>query len=405
MEVVSRCSGLLRRACEGAIFFDYDAAMTPHPVTLHDVPTPALVLDRARLARNLDRMSARARAAGIDLRPHMKTAKSARVAELATAGHSGGITVSTLAEAAYFLDRGVRDITYAVCMVPSRLDQAAALQQRGARLSLITDDAAVVRALDARAQALGARCRVLIEVDSGKRRTGVAWDGPALMDIARAIHAAPSLELGGVLTHAGHSYDCTSIDQVKQVAEDERRAVVTAADRLRSAGFACETVSAGATPTAVHAASFDGLTEIRPGVYMFFDLAQLGRGSCSADDLALSVLCTVISHQREHGHIIVDAGGLALSKDTSAGDVVPDAGYGWVVDVASQARIGDLRVSRADQEHGFVQGSAIPYDALPVGSRVRILPNHACITAAAHGSYVVVDGTQVVDRWDRVNGW
>lgn len=350
-------------------------------------------------------MSARARAAGVDLRPHLKTAKSAEVAALATAGHSGGITVSTLAEASYFLDHGFRDMTYAVCMVPARVAEAAALARRGARLGLLVDSVAAVHALDARAHALGASFRVLIEIDSGEHRTGVACDSPLVLDIARALGAARSLELGGVLTHAGQSYACTSVAAVKEVADKERRAVVHAAERLRSAGHACATVSAGSTPTAVHAGSFAGLTEIRPGVYMFFDLAQLGRGSCRMDDLALSVLATVISHQPAHQRLIIDAGGLALSKDTSAHAFIPDAGYGWIVDAETCERISDLRVAVADQEHGYVEGSSIPYDELPIGSKVRVLPNHACMTAAAYPAYAVVQGDEVVDHWGRVNGW
>lgn len=405
---------------------------------LCDLPTPALVLDRARLERNTRFMSSRARDAGVDLRPHLKTAKSAEVAALATAGHSGGITVSTLTEAAYFVERGFTDITYAVCMVPARLEAAARLQARGARLTLLTDDVQTARALCDRAAALGAEFGVLIEIDSGEHRTGVAEEGPELLEIAQCLTDGSHVELAGVLTHGGHAYGCDSIAAIKQVAEDERRAVVDAAGRLRQAGYACSVVSAGSTPTAVHGESFDGLSEIRPGVYTFFDLAQVGLRSCEPGDIAISVLATVISHQPAHDRIVIDAGGLALSKDTSAGALVPDAGYGWVCDHRSAERIGDLRVALADQEHGYVEGSEIPYDALPIGSVVRVLPNHACMTAAAYDRYAVIDSREkpdpvdapdaepvviartpaepvvisrtpaepvVISWWDRVNGW
>ncbi len=372
---------------------------------VHELKTPALLVDRGRLIGNTRMMAERARAAGVNLRPHMKTAKSADIARLATAGHSGAITVSTLAEAGYFLDHGFSDITYAVCMVPSKLDEAARLQARGARLTLITDNAEVVAALDARAAELGADFAVLVEIDSGEHRTGVDADEPAVLDIARALDRAERLRLAGVLTHGGHSYAARSVAAIREVADEERRAVVGAARRLREAGFACPTVSAGSTPTAVHAVSFDGLTEIRPGVYMFFDLAQLGRRCCSARDIAVSVLAEVISHRPGHGRIVIDAGGLALSKDTSARDFLGDVGYGWVCDVRTCQRIGDLRVVAADQEHGFVEGSEIPYGDLPIGTRVRVLPNHACMTAAAYRRYAVVDGDEVVAWWERGNGW
>jgi D-serine deaminase-like pyridoxal phosphate-dependent protein len=371
-----------------------------------DLQTPAALVDRARLERNTARMSERAARAGIALRPHVKTAKSAEVARLATRGHDGGITVSTLAEADYFLDRGFADMTYAVCIAPGKLDRVDALADRGARLQLITDDAGVARELARRAPGLRHRLAVVVEIDSGEHRTGVDASSDELLEIAGILDRADGVDLRGVLTHGGHSYGCRSVDEVVRVADEERLAVVRAAGRLRAAGLPCPVVSAGSTPTAVHAASFEGLTEIRPGVYVFFDLAQLGRGSCTADEIALTVLATVISHRPDHNRLIVDAGGLALSKDTSANAFVPDAGYGWVVDPVTQERIGDLRVAAADQEHGFVEGTEIPYARLPIGSRVRIVPNHACMTAAAYDRYYVVDeNAGVVAEWDRAGGW
>jgi len=372
---------------------------------LGEARTPAAVVDLARLKRNTERMGARAERGGVTLRPHMKTAKSARVAELATAGQPGGIAVSTLAEAEYFLEQGYPDIVYAVCLAPSKLDEVAALRRRGARLSVLTDSLEVTDAIAARAAELEVSIPVRIEIDCGGHRTGVRWDGDALVTIARRIHQVDHLELEGVLTHGGHSYQCKTIEETTRVAEQERIAVVRAAERLRSLGLPCPTVSAGSTPTAVHAHSFEGLTEIRPGVYVFYDLAQLGRKCCRSDDLALSVLATVIGQRPEHRRLIVDAGALALSKDTSANDFLPDVGYGWVCDCVSNERIADLRVARVDQEHGYVEGD-IPFRELPVGSRVRILPNHACMTAAGHSEYLVVhDDDRIVETWPRTGGW
>lgn len=373
-------------------------------MSLEALATPALLLDRGRLSRNCERMSRRAAAAGVALRPHLKTAKCAEVANLATAGHPGGITVSTLAEAEYFAGCGFGDLTYAVCITPDRLDRVAALQQASAQVSLITDDPGVATAVAERARVLGARFRLLVEIDSGEHRTGVpAADLPAVVAVARAIAAAPELDLEGVLTHGGHSYACDSVAGIEAIAGQERRAVVDAAAALRQAGLPCPTVSAGSTPTAVHGQHWDGVTELRPGVYTFFDLAQLGRRCCEASDLALSVLTTVIGHQRGAGRLLVDAGALALSKDTSAAARLPDAGYGWVCD-ANGRRIADLRVAAVDQEHGYVEGS-VPFERLPVGTRLRILPNHACITAACHDRYLVLEGGAVTDTWERCRGW
>ncbi len=375
---------------------------------LDDIGTPALILDRGLLARNCAAMAERMRERGVRLRPHLKTAKSARVAEIATRGQFGGITVSTLAEARYFADQGYRDITYAVGIVPAKLDQVAALAGEGVRLTLILDHLETARAVAERAAALDADFRLLIEVDCGGLRGGVPPDSEELLALGRFLHEQPRLALEGVLTHAGQSYHCNGIEEVRLVAEAERTAVALAAERLRQAGLPVPVVSAGSTPTAVHAASLDGVTEMRPGVYMFFDLDQVGIGSCAMEDIAISVLATVIGHNSRAGRILIDAGALALSKDLSAAAFLPQAGYGLVCGLGSGQAIEGLRVAEVHQEHGLIGATEgpPPYGDLPIGSRLRILPNHACITAAAYPAYQVVDGDlAVVDVWDRTGGW
>jgi D-serine deaminase-like pyridoxal phosphate-dependent protein len=373
---------------------------------LADLPTPALLLERGRLLTNLEAMRARMSARGVALRPHLKTAKSAKVAELATEGAAGGITVSTLREAEYFFDHGFRDITYAVGIVPARLARVAALQDKGATVQILTDNLEAAGAVAQYAEAHGVGFRVLVEIDTGDRRAGVLPDSPDLLEVAGALDAAPGVELLGVLTHAGQSYDCASIAEVRAVADQERDGVVAAAGRLREAGLPCPVVSAGSTPTAVHADDLTGVTEMRPGVYMFFDLDQLVLGSCVHDDLALSVLTSVIGHNRHAGHLLIDAGALALSKDVSATRWRPEVGYGEVCDPVSLTPYPGLFVGSVNQEHGVVPvPDAAVFSQLPVGSQVRVLPNHACMTAAAYDRYHVVEGGAVIDEWDRVNGW
>lgn len=377
-------------------------------MNLDQVKTPALILDRGVLQRNCVAMTARMRDHGVRLRPHLKTAKSARVAQLATEGQFGGVTVSTLAEAAYFADNGFQDITYAVGIVPAKLDAAAALQDRGVRLTLLTDNLEAARAVGEGAAARDRDFRLLIEIDTGGQRAGMDPQSDELLEIGRFIDGHPRLTLEGVLTHAGQSYHCDSIDGVKAVAVQERAGVVGAAERLRAAGLPCPVVSAGSTPTAVHADSLDGVTEMRPGVYVFNDLDQYALGSCAMDDIAVTVLASVIGHNPRNRRILVDAGALALSKDISASEFMSNVGYGLISAAADTRPIDGLYVAEVHQEHGLIAAGAgtPPYDSFPVGTRVRILPNHSCMTAAAHDSYFVVDGgTEVVDRWDRVNGW
>lgn len=376
-------------------------------MNLDQLQTPALLLDRPMLERNLAAMTARMKRHGVALRPHMKTAKSAKIATLATAGNKGGICVSTVAEAEYFAHHGFRDITYALGIVPQKLDRLAKLRAEGVALRLLVDDVANAKAVAARAAALGVSFDTQIEIDSGQNRGGLKPDSPLLAELARTLAASGALNFLGVLTHGGHSYDCRGAADCRRVAEEERAAIVGAAERLAAAGLPCAEVSPGATPTAVHATRLDGVTEMRPGNYMFFDLHQTGIGSCTADEIAVSVLATVVGHNRAHNRILIDAGGLALSKDTGANEPMPGTGYGWVMDLSGKKRIGDLRVGRVSQEHGQIESDApLPFDRLPIGARVRVLPNHSCMTAAAYDHYDVLDGgTEVVDRWDRINGW
>jgi D-serine deaminase-like pyridoxal phosphate-dependent protein len=213
--------------------------------------------------------------------------------------------------------------------------------------------------------------------------------------------------LAGVATHGGHSYKARGAEAIRAVAEQERLSVVEAAERLRDAGHDVPGVSAGSTPTGVHACSGEGLSEFRAGVYMAGDLFQAGLGAQSERDVAGSVLATVISHRREHNQIFLDAGGLALSKDRSTAALTDgDSGYGLVVDLEGEASFGRLIVEGVHQEHGEVRSaSAIPFDRLPIGAKVRILPNHVCMTAAAHGRYVVAEGDRVRAVWEKTGGW
>lgn len=375
--------------------------------TLDDLPTPALILDRAILRRNLKRMSERMAKAGVALRPHLKTAKSVQIGRMATEGHDGRITVSTLAEARYFANGGFKDILYGVGVVPSKLPAIAELRRGGVNLRCVTDNIAVARSI-AEAAKNGNTFSVFIEIDSGGGRAGLPYPAlPGLLDIARVLHQAPGVEFAGVMTHAGHSYHQSTPDGVAAVAEQERLAIVTAAEKIRAAGIPVPIVSGGSTPTAVHSKNFEGITEMRPGVYVFNDLDQEFIGSCGAGDLALSVLASVIGHYPHRNQMLVDAGALALSKDISAQEFHPKVGYGTIADAPAK----DMAVIECSQEHGFVAAAdPMPYGNMPVGTRVRILPNHACITAAAYDKYYVVDsdldgGKSVVEIYDRINGW
>ena len=365
--------------------------------------TPALILDRARLENNAARMRQRASDLKVTLRPHMKTAKSHEVALVGQGGQHGPITVATLNEAEYFAAHGWTDITYAVCIAPQKLDRVAELTAKGIKLGILIDS---LQAAQAVADHPGAH-HVWIEIDCGEDRTGIAASDPALLQIAQCIETAARCTLLGVLTHGGQSYSALDLAEIVQVAEDERIAAVTAARTLRAAGIHCPGVSVGSTPTATHAKHLEGVTEMRPGVYLLGDLFQAGLGSCTEADIACSVLATVISHRRSSNRIIIDSGGLALSKDRSTQDTPFDAGYGRVVDAVTGTPMGDLYVASVHQEHGEVtSASELPWATLPLGTVVRVLPNHICMTAAMYERYHLVSTNgEITGHWGRTNGW
>jgi len=376
---------------------------------LADLDTPTLILDRQRLEINIARISARAHDLGVDLRPHLKTAKCAEVAKLATKGHSGGITVSTLKEAEYFFEHGFGDIAYAVGIAPDKLTRVAALQARGARVSVITDNIDVAREIGVRARSLDANFEVMIELDTGDGRAGTGVESDDLIAVGRVLHQAPGVVLRGVLTHAGQTYGGKDIDSIAAIAEVERAGAVRALERLQAAGLPCPVVSVGSTPAATHARNLDGVSEIRAGVYVFQDVFQAEIGTCAISDIAVSVLATVTGQHPDRGEIVIDAGGLALSKDRSTASAPRDVGFGLVVDSACGDSLPEMYVDRVSQEHGIVKAASgtLPFDRLKPGTRLRVLPNHSCFTAAAYDGYHIVDGAtdKISGHWPRVNGW
>jgi D-serine deaminase-like pyridoxal phosphate-dependent protein len=371
---------------------------------IRDLATPALILDQTRLDANASRMREKVRSLGVALRPHVKTSKSIDVLDAVTDGARAPITVSTLAEARYFFSHGVDDILYAVGIAPVKLPEVADLIRSGCKLRLILDTvdaAAAVREFCIREDL---EIQVLIEIDSDGHRAGVAPDDPLLIEIGRRL--GPSL--AGVMTHAGASYGCRTVEQFEAMSEQERSLTVNAAERLRAAGLYSPVVSIGSTPTLHYARNLDGVTEVRAGVYMFGDLVQAELGTCTADDIAISVLASVIGHNRQHGRVLIDAGFLALSRDRGTADLPVDWGYGAVCDGVTGEMIDGVTVSSTNQEHGIITSreGPIDLDRFPVGGQVRILPNHACATAAAYDRYhVTSDGQTIQAIWERVNGW
>lgn len=372
---------------------------------LHEITTPAAVVDAARLTANCDRMLQRTNRLEVDLRPHVKTHKCVEAARLQLGGTTGPITVSTVAEAEGFAAAGFLDLTYAVPAGPGKLARLARLATGVERLRLVVDHPAAVDAVEASARDHGLELEVMLEIDCGDHRAGINPASEAAVAFARRIVDSPHLRLAGLLTHAGQSYRSRDRASAGRTAEVERSVTVALADRLRETGLDPGTLSVGSTPTVLAAEHLEGINEVRPGNYAFFDVFQATIGSCGVDDISLSVVTEVISVDVARGQVIVDAGALALSVDPGARHVDPDCGFGIPCDLELRP-IDGLRVIKLSQEHGVLRSDGrFDVATLRPGSRLRILPNHSCLTAACHDRLLVADGLSVVDRWNPLRGW
>ncbi|WP_432240115.1 DSD1 family PLP-dependent enzyme [Herbaspirillum robiniae] len=380
-------------------------------ITLQQLDTPAAVIDTARMERNIARMQQRMNALGVRFRPHVKTAKCIEVARAQLAAGATGITVSTLKEAEQFFQAGIGDILYAVTIDPAKLPRALALIRKGCALTLVVDNPAAATALVDFGRAHDCVFAVLIEVDTDGHRSGIGPEEEVLLEVAGILQRGGA-RVAGVMTHAGSSYELNTQEALAALAEQERAGCVRAAQRIRAAGIACDIVSVGSTPTALAAAALEGVTEVRAGVYVFFDLVMHNVGVCAPEDIALSVLATVIGHQPEKGWAILDAGWMAMSRDRGTARQSHDFGYGLPCTIDGRPLTGYV-LSGANQEHGIL--SAVHPEAVnqgehivtrfPIGTRLRILPNHACATGAQYPRYLALSPDGALTQWERFHGW
>ncbi|MEM0953076.1 MAG: alanine racemase [Pseudomonadota bacterium] len=386
----------------------------PGNTAISELSTPCLLLDRAKMRRNIQRLSDHIGGLGGTIRPHVKTHKSINVArEVIAGGNVSGITVSTLKEAEYFFENSIADIFYAVGIAPNKFRTAAQLIKAGCDLKITLDSVEMAEQLAAfAADQVAADADfsfpVLIELDTDGHRSGTDPDSDELLAIGRVLAESAGCELRGVMTHAGESYACDTPESQLAIARQERDRTVLAAERLRSAGMDCPVVSVGSTPTAFAIDDLSGITEVRAGVYTFFDLVMAGIGVCDIDDIAVSVLVSVTGYQKDKGWVITDGGWMAMSRDRGTEKQAVDHGYGVVLD-ADGAPLEGFLVSGANQEHGIISRrdstQPVEFATMPLGSLLRVLPNHACATVGQYDTLHVVDGPDVVARWGRTSGW
>ncbi|WP_207478363.1 alanine racemase [Arenibaculum pallidiluteum] len=348
-------------------------------------PTPRVIVDRARLAGNIRRVQDIADRAGLRLRPHAKTHKSVAIARQQVSAGAVGVTVAKPGEAQVFVEAGIPSVLLAYPVVePFRIDALLeAVRGQGTELLCMADRTEGAIALAAAAARHGMELPVLVKVDVGLGRLGVDPAGPAAVDLAGTIVRAPHLRFGGIMSHAGQAYAAPGRDEVAAIAEEERRTMLAVRDRLLAAGLPVPVVSVGSTPTVLAQRDFGGLTEVRPGNSVFLDGTALRLGIAAAAEVALWVLATVVGHGPRHA--IVDAGSKVLSSDLGAhGSGAP--GYGWAFPVLGGP---PLFVERLSEEHGWLRMDGAPP---PVGSRVAVLPNHACPVANLTDLLTLVGG-------------
>ncbi len=368
-------------------------------VNLPDVATPAFLVDRNIVQRNCDTMREKARASGVAFRPHVKTHKSVEIGRMQHGGAAGPITVSTLAEAELFARDGFRDITYAVPIAPEKLQRTADLAARIDRLSVLIDSERALHAIEEFGSSHGVTFDVFLKIDCGAHRAGVDPENPDSARLAIAMARSENVRFQGLLTHAGHSYHARDAEELARIAAEEAASLTRFRALLAPEGLGETQRSVGSTPTAAIVERFTECDEVRPGNYVFFDAFQSTLGSCAIEDVAVSVLATVIGSYPERNALIVDAGALALSKDTGPEHIIPRFGFGLVCD--ADLRPLPMRIVGLSQEHGKIETKM----HVPVGTRLRILPNHSCLTAAMFDTYHIIDRGRIVDQWRPARGW
>lgn len=347
--------------------------------------TPCLLLDLDRVERNIARMAEIASVAGVSLRPHAKSHKLVPVAYMQVAAGAAGLTVAKISEAEVFVDAGIEDIFVAFPIWGERKWERICALARRARVTVSVDSAAALEGLSKAADANGVELLVRLEVDTGFERCGLASPTESLA-LAKRVAELPGVSLDGLMSFAGHSYDQHDDEGMRAVAQSDAAILLRHAAELREHGITLASISVGGTPTARHAAAIVGVTEVRPGIYALSDRHQVALGWGDIDDCALTVMTTVVSRPTAN-RAVIDGGTKAFSSDLGGDDGL----WGLVVGHP------ELRLARLTEEHGIIE---VPGGvALPIGSRLEVVPNHGCGTLNMHEATVVTRGSRVLDLW------
>jgi len=354
-----------------------------------ELDTPALLVNKPIMLANIDQMAAKAARAGVKLRPHTKTHRTPAIAKIQVSRGAAGITVAKTGEAEVMLAQGLDDIFIANQIVGDKKLLRLREINRKARLAVGVDAEAQVMALASAFRNEPKPIDVLIEIETGEERTGVQNPAEAV-SLARLIARTPGVRLRGVFSHEGHTYSAVSPEQCSSQFADSQATTLAAAEAIRQAGLPVEEVSIGATPSLLHGEILPGITEIRPGTYVFMDAAQ---GQCIGDfsRCALTVLATVISLPSPE-RVVVDAGVKALTSFTRPQGICNTPGYGML------KGFNGVRLKKLYDEHGIIIDPFVR-ENVRIGDKIEIIPNHACPTCNLYDQIYVVENEKVVDVW------
>jgi D-serine deaminase-like pyridoxal phosphate-dependent protein len=346
-------------------------------VDIAELRTPAVLVDETCVGRNIVRMQAAASSRGLRLRPHAKTHKSPELARRQIAGGAVGICCAKIGEAEVFAAAGIGDIRIPYPINPIDADRVLALLER-THLSFIVDHLDVARGWSDAMHAARREVDVLVKVDVGFHRCGIDPESADAAAFVAAVARLPGLRFRGLLSHAGHAYAARSDAEACAIAAAEARTLTSLADRVRQLGIAVDEISVGATPTARFSVNQDGITELRPGNYVYFDRTQVALGSATWEDCALTVLARVVSVPAAD-RVILDCGSKTLTTDLARGGALP--GYGVVLEALDRPVVDEsLLVERLSEEHATVRVRD-HRSRLKPGDLVRVVPNHSCVVS------------------------
>ena len=358
------------------------------------ITKPTVLLDSDKARRNIARMAAKANKAGLTFRPHFKTHQSAQVGTLFRELGVERITVSSLSMAEYFMDHGWSDITVAVIFNHLEIDRADRLAGQ-VNLGLVVERPESVELIDTNFQN---KVNAYIKIDSGYGRTGIKWEKTGeVKELALKIAASERMRFSGLLTHAGHSYDATSLEQVESIHRQTVSSLAGLQKNLLSSGLRNCLISVGDTPGSSIVSDFEGVDEIRPGNFVFYDLMQYQIGACLQEDIAAVVACPVIGTYPDRAQIVIYGGAVHFSKEFIL-DENGDRVFGYLaptVDDRWHAADPAVRIVSLTQEHGKVNAPVEFIEKVDIGDVLLFMPVHSCLTCNLHRQYMTLDGEEV----------